>query len=105
MTGLKRCILIMGLALLLPGTAGSARGIGDGWQVQTSAVGIRPPTLEGGRALTEGNAWVAAGRCVMCYGADGLADDAVDRALRLAGVYMPGWKVWLEGEKEVRLRE
>jgi uncharacterized repeat protein (TIGR01451 family) len=38
MTGLKRCILIVGLALLLPGTAGSAQGIGDGWQAQTSAV-------------------------------------------------------------------
>jgi uncharacterized repeat protein (TIGR01451 family) len=51
MTGFKRCVVIVGLALLLPGAAGSARGLGNGWQVHTSAVGIRDLTLEGGGAL------------------------------------------------------
>jgi uncharacterized repeat protein (TIGR01451 family) len=55
MTGLKRCVLIVGLVILLPGNAGSAQGLGDGWQVHTSAAGIRALTLEGGEAPTPGD--------------------------------------------------
>lgn len=64
MTGLKRCVLIVGLALLLPGNAGSAQGLGDGWQVHTSAVGIRALTLEGGGTLTPGGNTTAEGTTV-----------------------------------------
>lgn len=58
------------------------------------------------KALEEFDVTVSGGvSCRLGSSADAIADDAVDRTLRLAGVYMPGWKVWLEGEKEVRLRE
>jgi len=58
------------------------------------------------RALTEGNAWVAAGQCVMCYSADGLADggdqtSAVDGGRRRwFSVYDRGVNV-LDGEADL----
>ena len=46
-------------------------------------------------ALEEFDATVSGGvSCRLGSSADGLADDAVDRALRLAGVYLPNWQLW-----------
>jgi len=55
MAGLKRYVLIVGLVVLLPGTARSAQGLGGGWQEHTGAVGMRGVALEGGGALIQGH--------------------------------------------------
>jgi ligand-binding sensor domain-containing protein len=88
MTRIKRCLLLVGLVLLLPGTAGSAQvqGIEEGWQVYTNANHVRDLVLEGGGALSGGYTWAATTGGVVCYGIseqvkfitlDGLADNDV----------------------------
>jgi ligand-binding sensor domain-containing protein len=88
MTRLKRCLLLVGLVLLLPGTAGSAQvqGPEEGWQVYTNANHVIDLTLEGGGALGGGYTWVATTGGVVCYSAseqvkfttaDGLVDNYV----------------------------
>ena len=89
MTRCKRCLLIVGLVLLLPGAAGSVpvQGTETGWQAYTNANHVRDLALEGGGALSGGYTWVATTGGVVCYSAsehvkfttvDGLGDNYVD---------------------------
>jgi len=100
MKRLKRCVGMIGLAMLLPGAGGPAQAQGpqEGWQVYANANYVNDLALEGGGALGGGYTWAATTGGVVCFSAgqqaefttaDGLADNYV-RAITMDG----GGRLW-----------